>query len=50
MKTDQELLKIWEDNTAQKLQGMKDFLNLTTEERSRIFDLISNTAERGLND
>jgi hypothetical protein len=43
MKTDKELLDIWKEKTENKTyQGEKDFLALTTEEKSRLFELIKN--------
>jgi hypothetical protein len=43
MKSDKELLEIWKERTEKKTyQGEKDFLALTTEEKSRLFELIKN--------
>ena len=40
MKTKKELIKIWEENTKQTIKGVRDFENLSTKDKCRIFDLI----------
>lgn len=42
MKTNKELLKIWDENEKQACKGINAYENLTLKEKSRIFDLIVN--------
>ena len=38
----EELLKIWDENSRQLIRGINAYENLTLKEKSRIFDLIVN--------
>ena len=42
MKSDQELLKIWNENEGQIVSGINACNDLPLNEKARIFDLIAN--------
>jgi hypothetical protein len=46
MKDDEEIIEIWKEYEKDTLEGLESFNTLTTNEKSRLFDLVADGKHR----